>query len=234
MLIAQEIERELMRIATPKKAKASGWFFKTGEGQYGHGDIFCGVTVPEQRLLAKRYKDLPLQENSKLLRHPVHECRLTALIILVEQFKKNTAARKAIYNFYIKNIKHVNNWDLVDASAPHIVGSYLIDKPRDVLYKLARSKNLWHRRIAIVATYSFIRVGDFEETLKISENLLDDKQDLIHKAVGWMLREVGKRSKSTEEGFLKVHARNMPRTALRYAIEKFPDELRKEYLSRKV
>ena len=225
------VKRELKKISAPEKARASAWFFKTGKGEYGYGDVFYGVTVPEQRKIAGKFADLPLAEIGKLLKNKVHECRLTALFILVGKFKKaKTIEQNKIAKFYIAHKKYINNWDLVDSSAPYILGRYFLDKDKEILYKLARSKSLWDRRIAVLSAGGFIRENRFEDVLRISEILLGDKHDLVHKAVGWMLREVGKRSAETEEKFLKKHAGAMPRTMLRYAIEKFSSEKRKYYL----
>jgi 3-methyladenine DNA glycosylase AlkD len=227
--------KELKKAGSPQRAKASMWFFKTEKGQYGHGDVFLGISVPDQRLIAKKYLDLSLLDIKKLLNSKIHEHRLVALIILVKQFRKaDEGMRKKIFNFYIKNTQRINNWDLVDSSASYIVGAYLIDKPKQLLTKLAKSDLLWDRRIAIIATAKFISVDQFDETLKISKILLSDKHDLIHKAVGWMLREVGKKNQAVEERFLKKYYKKMPRTALRYAIEKFSKPLQKRYLSGKI
>lgn len=229
-----KLRSELRELGSPEKAKFLLRFFKTGEGQYGFGDVFIGVTVPQQRIIARKYKNIVLKEVETLLKSPVHEERLTALFILVYQFEKGDEnTKKEIYNFYLKNIKYVNNWDLVDSSAAQIVGDYLHDKDKKVLYKLARSRNLWERRISIIATYDFIRRGRFDETLKISEMLLSDRHDLMHKAVGWMLRKVGKRDQKAEEEFLKTHYKTMPRTALRYAIEHFSPFKKAFYTTRK-
>ena len=226
------VEAALKKIGTPKKAKASAWFFKTGKGQYGYGDVFLGVTVPEQRMIAKEYQALPLNEIDRLLKHPAHECRMTALLILSRQFAAaDETARTTIVHFYLAHTSRINNWDLVDGSAPNILGVYLLDKPRGILAELARSNNLWERRIAILVTLAFIRRGEYEDTFAIAKILLKDPEDLIQKAVGWMLREVGNRSRPIEEGFLKKYAAVMPRTALRYAIEKFPEKQRKAYLA---
>jgi 3-methyladenine DNA glycosylase AlkD len=229
---ASSVVTELKRAGSPAKAKVYAWFFKTKEGQYGHGDIFLGVTVPEQRAIAKKFRDLSFEELHDLLHRDIHEARLTALLILVDQYKRASAKRKEqITRFYLRHAKRVNNWDLVDSSAPYILGDHLLKRDRAVLYRLARSRNLWERRIAIIATQAFIREGQFTDTLRISEILLTDSHDLIHKAVGWMLREVGNRSQLAEERFLKEHAAKMPRTALRYAIEKFPPAKRKSYMT---
>lgn len=231
---AESVLRYIKKLGSPQKSKSSARFFKTGKGQYGEGDIFFGVTVPEQRGVAKKYKDLPLPEIQKLINTKVHECRLTALIILVAQYEQaNQKDKEKIYKFYLKNSKKVNNWDLVDSSAPYIVGDFLLNKDRSVLYKLANSKNLWEKRISIVSTMKFISKGDFRETLEISKILFGDKEDLIHKAVGWMLREVGKKSEKALDNFLKKHGNLMPRTSLRYSIEKFSKSKRKYYLLKK-
>jgi len=232
MVNAFNVIKNLKVLGTPAKAKASSWFFKTGKGQYGCGDIFFGVTVPEQRRVAKKYKNLPLTEISKLLQSEIHECRQTALLILVGQYKKaDEKKRDIIAKFYLSHSKRVNNWDLVDLSAHSILGQYLLKRDRKILYKFARSKNLWQRRIAIISTFPLIREGGYDDTLKIAEILLKDSHDLIHKAVGWALREVGNRSPHMEEVFLKKYAPIMPRVTLRYAIEKFPEKKRKKYLS---
>jgi 3-methyladenine DNA glycosylase AlkD len=210
-------------------------FFKTGKGEYGEGDIFYGIKVPEQRTIAKQFRDLAFDALKTLILSKVHEERLIAAFILVDQFKSgDEKKKKTIFDFYLKNRKGINNWDLVDLSAPKIVGAYLIDKEKDLLYKFAHSKDLWKKRISIISTQTFIREHLFEDTLKISEILLHDKHDLIHKAVGWMLREVGNRDLETEEEFLRKHYKTMPRTMLRYAIEKFPEQKRIAYLKGKV
>lgn len=227
------IEKDLLRFKKPNKAKILGRFFKTGKGEYGEGDVFLGLSVPQQREVAKKYPYLTLKELQKLLSSKTHEHRQTALFILTMKYKKSTdGEKKDIFDFYLKNTKNINNWDLVDLSAPNIVGDYLLEleNDRSVLYKLAMSKNLWEKRIAMLSTYAFIKRGQFTDTLKISEILLNDTHDLIHKAVGWMLREVGKKNQNIEEGFLKKYHRQMPRTMLRYAIEKFSEKKRKFYL----
>jgi 3-methyladenine DNA glycosylase AlkD len=230
---ARSVAKELEALGTPEKARASARFFKTAEGQYAHGDVFFGVTAPEQRTVAKRHRALPLPQVALLLEHEAHECRLTGLLILVEQYRKADAAGRAVVaRFYLAHKSRVNNWDLVDSSAPHILGDYLLTRDRAILYRLARSKQVWDRRIAVVATQAFIRNGEFEDTLAVARLLLADPHDLIHKAVGWMLREVGDRSQEVEERFLKQHAAAMPRTMLRYAIEKFPEADRRRYLRR--
>lgn len=227
-----KIRDDLMLRANYEKASLLQRFFKTEKGEYGEGDIFLGVMVPDTRLVAKKYRDSSLTDIKISLQSKFHEERLCALLILVEK-SKNKPMEKVftqIFNFYLKNIKFVNNWDLVDLSAPKIVGEYLVDKPRDILYKLVKSENLWARRVAIISTFAFIRRGDFSDTIRLSKILLTDKQDLLHKAVGWALREVGKKSLSIEEKFLKKYSQKMPRTMLRYAIEKFPKNKRFGYL----
>jgi 3-methyladenine DNA glycosylase AlkD len=221
----------LKSLADPQHAIVLARFFKTGPGQYGEGDVFIGIKVPVLRKVAKEYQALPLAEVERVLHSEIHEARLVALLILILQAGKSDAkGRKVIYDLYLANTKYVNNWDLVDLSAPQIIGTYLEDKSRKPLYKLARSSSLWERRISIMSTFHFIRQEDFSDTLLIAEMLLDDKEDLIHKAVGWMLREIGKRDLAVEEGFLLQHHRVMPRTMLRYAIEKFPERKRRAYL----
>lgn len=230
-MTALEIRAKLKKLASKDKAKILQRFFKTGPGQYGEGDVFHGITVPVLRALVKEYDGIPLNEVACLIDSGMHEERLLALLMLVRAFTRGDAAlKKKIYELYLQNTKYINNWDLVDLSAPQIVGAYLADTSRKPLYALARSRNLWQRRIAILSTFTFIRQNDFEDTLGISERLLADKHDLIHKAVGWMLRETGKRNIAVEEQFLRSRYKNMPRTMLRYAIERFPEGKRKKYL----
>lgn len=229
----EHLKRDLAKLASPAKAQIQRSFFKTGKGEYGEGDVFIGITVPQLRATAKKYLHLTLADIKKLLQSKVHEHRVAGLMLLVAQYAKATAPmRKKIVDFYLTHTPHINNWDLVDLSAYHIVGDYLLDKRADVLDTLARSKNLWERRIAMVSTYAFIRKNQFKHPLRIAERLLADEHDLMHKAVGWMLREVGKRDERALRAFLDKHVRHMPRTALRYAIERFPEKLRKQYLSR--
>jgi 3-methyladenine DNA glycosylase AlkD len=229
-----QIKRDLSQLSNPKKAKKLSGFFKTGKGQYGEGDVFLGIPVPEQRKVAKRYIDLPLNDLQELLSSKIHEHRLTALIILVSKYgKSGNSGKDKIFSFYLKNTENINNWDLVDLSAPKIIGDYLLNKDTSILFKLAKSNNLWERRIAILSTFKFIRNNDFEDALSISELLLHDEHDLIHKAVGWMLREIGKRDQEIEERFLTKYCMQMPRTMLRYAIEKFDENKRKFYLAQK-
>jgi 3-methyladenine DNA glycosylase AlkD len=231
MATAADVKRELRKHADAEKAQLLARFFKTGKGEYGEGDIFLGIVVPHQRAVAKRFKELPLGEVRTLLRSPVHEYRLTALLILTYQFPHaDEEGKRRIYEFYLQSTRYVNNWDLIDLSAPNIVGAYLRDKPRLVLRRLARSTSLWERRIAVLATFVFIKQGDVTEAFRIAELLLSDKHDLIHKAVGWMLREIGKRDEKALQDFLRRHAAQMPRTMLRYAVERFPEQQRRHYL----
>ena len=223
--------------ADPDKARHALRFFKTGPGEYGEGDQFLGIRMPPLRDLARMFQPLPHDEIQTLLTSPWHEARMLALLVMVRQYKaarRDPAAREALHRLYLDHTAHVNNWDLVDASAPHLVGAHLGPDDRALLDRLAASSLLWDRRIAIIATFHFIRQHDFGDTFRIAEILLEDEQDLIHKAVGWMLREVGKRSKEAEEGFLRVHYAQMPRTMLRYAIERFPAPLRQAYLQGQV
>ena len=226
-----EIQAKLRAFASEENAKTAQWFFKTGPGEYGEGDQFIGVRAPDLRQLAKELKATPIDEAFELLQSPIHEDRSLALLILVHAFSKGDAATKQkIYEAYLRHTDFINGWDLVDASAPHIVGAYLFDKSRKPLYKLAKSNSLWERRIAMIATQHFIRQKDFADALQIAKLLLHDNHDLIQKAVGWMLREIGDRELAAEEAFLQVHYKTMPRTMLRYAIEKFPEAKRQAYL----
>ncbi len=234
-LTAAAVHLALQEHASNEKAQVLARFFKTGKGQYGEGDVFMGVVVPAQRKVAKRFAGLPLEEVERLLHRREHECRLTALLILVEQYKRgDDKTRKHIYDLYLANTARINNWDLVDLSAEHIVGAWIdgrADKMR-VLTRLARSKSLWERRIAMLSTFYFIKKGMHDEAIPIARILLTDTHDLIQKAVGWMLREVGKRaSLKAEFAFLDHHAATMPRTTLRYAIERLPEETRRHYLA---
>ncbi len=227
-----QVQRALRAVRDPKAAVILRRFFKTGKGEYGEGDVFWGIKVPVQRRIARTFRDLPILEVETLLQSPVHEHRLTALFILVDQFQRaEEREQRAIYELYLRNTRFVNNWDLVDSSAPQIVGTYLLTRSRAVLYRFARSKNLWKKRIAILSTQTLIRNHDYRDTFAISQILLHDPHDLIHKAVGWMLREVGNRDRAVEETFLQKHARAMPRTMLRYAVEKFSPKLRVRYLA---
>ena len=230
----KEIKNDLQKAVVPGKAKDLMRFFKTGPGEYGEGDIFIGVTVPEQRKIARRhYKDTAPAELEKLLRDPCHECRLTALFMLRLRFEKEKSVtkREELVQLYLRNLDFVNNWDLVDSSAPYILGPHLYGEDPALLFELAESGELWRQRVAVLTTAYFIKQGRFDETLKLAELLLEHPHDLIHKAVGWMLREVGNRDHDCELEFLKKHHSRMPRTMLRYAIEKFEPGLRKKILA---
>jgi 3-methyladenine DNA glycosylase AlkD len=225
---AQEIQQRLRSLADPAVAASSACFFKK---EHARGDVFLGLRAATLHALSREYRELPLREVEALLQAGIHEERMLALLILVVAFRKASAsARKAMHDFYLGHTSQVDNWDLVDASAPTLVGAYLLDKSRKPIHRLAKSEDLWERRIAIVATQHFIRQDDFADTLKIAETLLPDEEDLIHKATGWMLREVGKRDRTTLERFLRQHCRQMPRTMLRYALERFSKEEQQMYL----
>jgi 3-methyladenine DNA glycosylase AlkD len=229
----QEIRSALRQNANDDYADSLRAYFKTGKGEYAEGDKFLGVKVPVQRRIAEKFKSLSLRDCLELLHSEWHEERFLALAIMTLRFQKSDAAeQEKIAKLYVKHRRYVNHWDLVDASAPHILGAYLFRRDKDILYELARAKSLWERRIAILSCFYFIRQNAFDDALNISEMLLDDPRDLIHKAVGWMLREIGSRRKETETGFLNVHLRKMPRVMLRYAIEKFPEEERKAWLKK--
>ncbi len=229
---ATKLSKTLRDLADPIIAEHSQRFFKTGKGEYGEGDRFLGIRVPIIRKQAKKYKEMVVEEIQKLLKSPFHEERLCALLLLVNRFARgDEMERIAIYQLYLYNTQYINNWDLVDSSAHHIVGAHLEEKDKKPLHKLARSGALWERRIAIISTYHFIKLHQFDEALDISKQLLADKEDLIHKAVGWMLREIGKRDAGVEKDFLKPHYQAIPRTMLRYAIERFPERERKKYLA---
>ena len=229
----QNLQNDLKRLKNPAKAQIFKRFFKTGKGEYGEGDEFLGLTVPQVHQLVKKYRDLPLADIQKLLDSKIHEFRLTGLWIMVAKTVKAEENEKMkIINLYLANVRYVNNWDLVDLSAPKILGSFLLDKDRALLYKLADSESLWERRIAIVSTFAFLRNGELKDTIALAEKLLNDKHDLIHKAVGWALREVGKKDQVVLEKFLNIHYRQMPRTMLRYAIEKMDERKRKYYLKK--
>lgn len=228
-----QLKKDLHKAANPKQAKILQRFFKTGKGEYGEGDVFLGIKVPVQRQFVKKYYDLPLKDVQQLLKSKIHEHRLVGVLILVVQYTQgDEATKKRIYMMYLQNTHNVNNWDLVDLSAPNIVGQYLLDKPRKKLYTLARSKLLWERRIAILATLRFIRQNDFSDLYRLSSILIKDEHDLIHKAVGWMLREAGKRDQKKLEAFLTKYSKQMPRTMLRYAIERFSETKRKFYMNK--
>lgn len=232
MAALREIRSTLEQVASKEDATNLQRYFKTGPGEYGEGDRFLGVRVGPLRKLAKKYRSLRLADVELLLSSPFHEERMLALLILVEQFQGGRPEeQKQIYDLYLRNLENINNWDLVDVSAPRIVGAHLKDRDRKRLYALARSSHLWSRRVAMMATLFFINHGDFDDSLKIAGLLLNDEHDLIHKAVGWMLREIGNRDRHVEEKFLASRYKKMPRTMLRYAIEKFPETKRKRYLN---
>ncbi len=226
-----QLRRELQLISSKEHAKILARFFQTGPGEYGEGDVFIGIKVPPLRATAKKYLSLGFEDIQTLLDSEIHEERLAALMILTLRFPKaDEAEKEAIINIYLKNTKRINNWDLVDLSADRILGAYLFDKEKNMPEKLALSDNLWERRIAVMSTFHFIKNNQFDYTLKICRLLINDDHDLIHKAVGWMLREIGKRNLETEEKFLRMHYKKMPRTMLRYAIERFPEKKRLAYL----
>ncbi|NGP88442.1 DNA alkylation repair protein [Fodinibius halophilus] len=228
----KEVQQALREKENPERAERSQKFFKTGPGEYGEGDRFLGIPTPQIRNIAKDFNELSLPETEKLLQSEWHEERLCALVIMVHKAEKaDETSHKKLFNLYKRNTRYVNNWDLVDSSAHYIVGRYLMDKDRDILYSWAKSDNLWERRIAIISTFYFIHQEEYEDTLALAEILLNDNHDLIHKAVGWMLREIGNRDRKCEKRFLDQHVQQMPRTMLRYAIEKFPEDERQHYLS---
>jgi len=237
--VASAIRAELEQEADQDKARHHQRFFKTGPGGYGEGDRFIGVSLPAQRRIAKKHRDTPAGDLAQLLCSEIHEHRSTALLIMVEAAKLKSCSddrRREFRRLYLDHLDYVNNWDLVDTSAHYVLGPWMLSEPeqRTLLYKFARSENLWHQRIAIMTTFAFIRAGEFEDTFDIADLLLDHPHDLIHKAVGWMLREVGNRDRKAEEQFLKPRYNTMPRTMLRYAIEKFPEDLRQEYLKGRI
>lgn len=226
------IRKRIRELGSPKDAAILQWFFKTGPGEYGEGDVFAGVRVPQLRKLVKEYADASETILAELLESGIHEERLLALLIVVRQCEKGTPVmRERLYRFYLAYTRRINNWDLVDLSAPRVVGGYLVNRSRRPLYRMARSRSLWERRIAILATFTFIRNQDFADSLALADTLLHDREDLIHKAVGWMLREIGKRDQPVLEAFLKTRGATMPRTMLRYAIERFPESKRRAYLA---
>ncbi|MGD8306035.1 MAG: DNA alkylation repair protein [Ignavibacteria bacterium] len=230
-----ELKKEIRTNASFEHAKTMQWFFKTGKGEYGEGDKFLGLKIPVQRKIARKYTDLNFKDLQNLLNSKIHEERMISLLILVAQYQKaGDELKERIFKFYLKNCRKVNNWDLVDLTAPKIAGAHLFDGDKQILFKFAVSDNLWERRISIISTYTFIKNGEFDTTLKIADILLNDDHDLIHKAVGWMLREIGKLNMQTLEKFLKTRYNKMPRTMLRYAIEKFPEAKRQKYLKGKI
>jgi 3-methyladenine DNA glycosylase AlkD len=227
------VRRDLRAVSSARRAAVNQWFFKTGPGDYGEGDRFLGIRVPDLRRIARAHGELPHNDVLRLLRSKWHEERLLALLILVRQYSRaDEGGRRAIHRLYLRNTRWINNWDLVDASAAPLVGAHLEKGERALLRRLARSKSIWERRIAMVATSHYIKSGEFTDALAIAGLLVNDEHDLIQKAVGWMLREIGNRDRKAEERFLQKHARTMPRTMLRYAVEKFPDPLRRRYLAR--
>lgn len=233
-MTAKDIQKELENVFSPEKRDFLPYFFKTGKGQYGEGDKFIGVVVPDIRKIARANKTLSFDEVTKLLNNEYHECRMCALFILIEQYKKaKEEDRKLLVDFYLAHSHRINNWDLVDLSAKDILGEYLLDKKdRSILYKLVKSDLLWDQRIAVLATFAFIKKNDFNDILRLSEELLSHKHDLMHKATGWMLREAGKRDKDVLIGFLDKHYRKMPRTMLRYSIEKLTAEEKTYYMKK--
>ncbi len=219
--------------ADPEHASRLQGFFKTGKGEYGEGDVFLGLRVPQQRKLAKKYKELPIPDVLRLLKSGIHEHRLTSMFILTHQFNTgDEEKRKQIVDLYLENTAYVNNWDIVDSSAHKILGAWLLDKPRDILYMLAESEDLWEKRISIISTFAFINKGDFTDALALAEKLVNDEHDLIHKASGWVIREVGKKDQQPLEDFLLRHYKTMPRTMLRYAIERLPEDRRKFFMGK--
>ncbi len=232
LLTAGAVQARLRALADPVRAAGCARFFKTGPGEYGEGDQFLGLTVPAQRAVAREFRDLPLPELETLLDSAIHEHRLVALEVLVMQYERGDASRQAaVFRFYLAHTRGINNWDLVDTSARYIVGAHLFDRPRARVFRLARSKSLWERRIAMVATHEWIRRGDLTDAFAIAELLLDDRHDLMHKAVGWMLREAGIKDRARLLRFLREHYARVPRTALRYAIEHLPTAQRKRVLA---
>jgi len=238
MSTATSVKNALKQHASPEKAEFFPRFFKSGKGEYGEGDKFLGVIVPRQREVAKTFRDLPFAQTKRLLQDSIHECRLTALLILVNQFErsKDEDRRGEIVEFYLANLDYVNNWDLVDSSAHKILGAWLLDREDDryILDELAESEHLWRERVSVIACFAFIRRNDFDWILRLAEWFLDHEHDLIHKAVGWMLREMGKREEAVLHAFLTEHYQAMPRTMLRYAIEKLPEPVRRAYLNGRV
>lgn len=229
------IQSELAGLGDATIAESATRFMKTGPGEYGEGDRFRGIRVPVLRKLARQYEALTLGQVDRLLDSPFHEDRLLAALVMVRQFEHGTpAARQKLFDLYVSSADRINNWDIVDVTAPHLMGPHLFKRSRDILYAMARSSILWERRMAILTTFYFIRRNEFDDTLALAKLLLSDEEDLMHKAVGWMLREVGNRDRAREEQFLREHYQQMPRTMLRYAIEKFPDARRKAYLAGRV
>ena len=233
MDLVLNLKKDLTELSDPERKKNLQRFFKTGKGEYGEGDVFLGVKVPDVRKVAKKYRKLPLNGITELLNSEIHEHRQVAIFILIDQYQKGKKAdQKKIVEYYLKNTNRINNWDLVDSSAHKIVGDYYRDKTKDIFHKLSKSNNLWERRISVIGTFAYLPDGTFETSLTIAETLLHDPHDLIHKAVGWMLREIGKRDLPTLETFLNKHHKTMPRTMLRYSIEKLDKQKRQYYMKK--
>lgn len=235
--MTQAIINDLKKVSNKEKVEIISRFFKTGKGEYGEGDIFVGISVPNSRIIAKKYsKEIDILNLQKLIKSPIHEYRLTALLILVEKFskEKEKAKRKVLIDFYLSNTQYINNWDLVDLSCYKTLGVWLLDKNKEILFQLAKSKNLWEQRISIITCLHFIRNKQYETFLEIAEELLHHPHDLIHKAIGWLLREIGKKDINIEKTFLNKHYKTMPRTMLRYSIEKFPEDERQDYLKGRI
>ncbi|OIN57258.1 DNA alkylation repair protein [Arsenicibacter rosenii] len=233
-MTAEYVKETIFDLMQPERAELIARFFKTGPGQYGEGDQFLGLTMPQQREIARQFADLPFTEVEKLVKDQYHECRMVGLVIWVNQFRSRATSsygKEAIYMGYLEHRAHINNWDLVDVTCPTIVGGYLLHNDRSVLYELAAEQSLWSQRMAIISTLTFIRKGQFGDTFALAEQLLSHQHDLIHKAIGWMLREAGKKDELALEEFLTDHIRQMPRTALRYAIERFDPKRRKAFLA---
>ena len=228
-MTVEALRSELRAAIEPGRAEVVAPYLGIRPGGYGEGDVYLGVRVPDARRLARNHRDLPFEEVAELLRSPVHEERLVALVLLVRRYPREP---ERVYDLYLSSTAYVNNWDLVDGSAPQIVGTHLLERRRDVLYRLVESDSVWERRIAVLATFTFIRAGDYDDTLALCEVLLGDRHDLIHKATGWMLREVGKRDRSTMVAFVERHRSEMPRTMLRYAIEKLEPAERRRLMAR--
>ena len=226
---------DLTLLKNAEKAIHNQRFFKTGKGEYAEGDQFFGISNPDVRMVAKKYKELPLTEARILVKHPIHEIRFAGLLILISHYRKNKSRRREIVDCYLAHTAYINNWDLVDITAPHILGDYLLFNPdqRDLLYRLAESSDLWEQRIAVISSLGMVRKGELDDAVRLCEKLLFHPHDLMHKAVGWTLREIGKKNRAVLIGFLDRYADRMPRTALRYAIEHFDEKERKEYMSRK-
>ena len=234
-MTSADILSKLLSVSNPKQAAFLQRFFKTKPGQYAEGDMFLGIRVPVLREIAKANRATPLEEIAILIQNPYHEARFCALLLLMDHFKrsKEVAEKERCFQFYLQHTAYINNWDLVDVSCTHIIGSWLMDKDRQILYRLAESKNMWEQRIAIVSTLAFVRKGQFHDTLELVKKLITHPHDLIHKAMGWVLREVGKKERLLLTTFLNEHATRLPRTTLRYAIEHYPEEERKAFLLRK-